>query len=52
MDLYGCAPAQLRAPGLLGVPVSVAGSKVENFDAGTVVSRTGPELVTVRNPVA
>jgi hypothetical protein len=37
---------------LLGVPVSVAGSNVENFDAGTLVSSTGPELVNVRSPVA
>jgi hypothetical protein len=27
-------PAQFKAPGLLGVPVSVVGSNVENFDAG------------------
>jgi hypothetical protein len=47
---YG-APAQFRAPGLLGVPVSVTGSNVENFDAGTLVSSTGPELVIVRSPV-
>ena len=49
-ESYG-APAQLSAPGLLGVPVSVAGSNVENFDAGTLVSSTGPELVKVTSPV-
>jgi hypothetical protein len=47
---YG-APAQFSAPGLLGVPVSLAGSNVENFDAGTLRSSTGPELVIVRSPV-
>jgi hypothetical protein len=37
---------------LLGVPVSVLGSKLENFDAGTVRSMTGPLSVKVRRPVA
>jgi hypothetical protein len=37
---------------LLGVPVSVATSKVENFAAGLVGSKTGPPAVSVTTPVA
>jgi hypothetical protein len=37
---------------LVGVPVSVAGSMLENFEAGTLKSTTGPDGGTVRRPVA
>jgi hypothetical protein len=37
---------------LLGVPVSVLRSKLENFEAGTMRSTTGPLSVKVRRPVA
>jgi len=37
---------------LLGVPVSVTGSKLENFEASTLKSATAPDGVKVRRPVA
>jgi hypothetical protein len=45
-------PWQCSIDGWSEVPVSVAGSKVVNFDAGRVRSRTGPLAVNVRTPVA
>jgi hypothetical protein len=43
---------QLIPPGLLGVPVSVTGSNVENLAAGRLRSSTGSPEVRVTTPVA